>query len=272
MHRILCSTGAVIGRPNGRDITLLHRAKEELHCDGFELMMYDTWYDKIPWMRDCLRTLGAPLPVFHVEKSVGNLISKNGEYDTEQAIVMFETNCILAKEFGAEMLVLHLWGGLDSDKDIAHNIRTYARLRELADSHGLVLTVENVVCNRADPMSHLIALAKAYPDIRFTFDTKMAAFHGQMDALYAEENRWLIPHIHHMHINDYGGGYMDWGNLNTLHVGDGHVDFDKLFAFLKDIDYRGDFTVEATSFDQNGTIDFDALNKTFDKIRTYLGD
>ncbi|MBQ3003807.1 MAG: sugar phosphate isomerase/epimerase [Clostridia bacterium] len=272
MHRILCSTGAVLGRPNGRDITLLREAVQKLHCDGYELMMYDTWYDKIPWMRECLQTLDVSIPVFHVEKSVGNLISRNGEHDTEQAVLMFETNCILAKEFGAEMLVLHLWGGLDSDKDIAHNIRTYAKLRELADAHGLVLTVENVVCNQQDPMTHLHELASAYPDIRFTFDTKMAAFHGQMDALYAKENRALLSHMHHMHINDYGGGYKDWSNLNTLHIGDGHVDFDKLFAFLKEIGYRGDFTVEATSFDQTGAIDFDALNRTFDKIRTYLGD
>ena len=148
MHRILCSTGAVLGRPNGRDLTLLRQAVPKLHCDGFELMMYDTWYDKIPWMRECLQTLNVSIPVFHVEKSVGNLISRNGGHDTEQAVLMFETNCILAKEFGAEMLVLHLWGGLDSDKDIAHNIRTYAKLREIADAHGLVLTVENVVCNQ----------------------------------------------------------------------------------------------------------------------------
>ena len=159
---------------------------------------------------------------------------------------------------------------MDSDRDIAHNIETYARLQTIADVYGLALTVENVVCNQADPMTHLRALAQAYPEIRFTFDTKMAEFHGQMDALYANENRHLLPHIAHMHINDYGGGYKDWSNLNTLHVGDGHVDFDRLFSFLKEMHYQGDFTVEATSFDQNGIIDFDALNRTFDKIRKYL--
>ena len=270
MNRILCSTGAIIGRPNGRDITLLHQAKDALHCDGYEFMMYETWYDKIKWIDDCLKTLCLPIPVFHVEKNVGNMISSGSRIDTEQAVVMFETNCILAKEYGADTLVLHLWGGLDSDKNIAHNIDTYARLRERADLRGLTLTVENVVCNQADPMTHLVSLANTYPDIRFTFDTKMAAFHGQMDELYAEKNHSLFSHIHHMHINDYGGGYKDWSNLNTLHIGDGHVDFDRLFSFLKEMHYQGDFTVEATSFDQNGAIDFAKLNATFDKIRAYL--
>ena len=43
MNRILCSTGAVIGRPNGRDITLLNKFQEQLECDGYEFLMYDTW-------------------------------------------------------------------------------------------------------------------------------------------------------------------------------------------------------------------------------------
>ena len=38
---ILCSTGALIGRPNGRDYRLLEPLSKKLHCDGFEFMMYD---------------------------------------------------------------------------------------------------------------------------------------------------------------------------------------------------------------------------------------
>lgn len=270
MNRILCSTGAVIGRPNGRDFTLLQQCVDSLRCDGFEFMMYDSWYEKTDALRSFLSGLSASFPVFHIEKNVGNLLSRDWDGDTEKALSLFESNCALAGEIGAEKLVLHLWGGLDSDKNIAHNIECCKALQEISDSYGLVLTVENVVCNRADPMSHLLALARTYPDIRFTFDTKMAAFHGQLDLLYAEENRWLFPRIRHMHINDYAGGYMDWGNLRTLHPGEGHVELDKLFAFLKQMNYQGDFTIEATSFDQNGVIDFDALNRTFDKLRKWL--
>ena len=46
MNRILCSTGAIIGRPNGRDITLLNKRIKMLECDGYEFLMYDTWYEK----------------------------------------------------------------------------------------------------------------------------------------------------------------------------------------------------------------------------------
>lgn len=271
MNKVLCSTGAVIGRPNGRDLTLLRSCLENLRCDGYEFMMYSTWYDELDAVRNIMIHFPAPVPVFHIEKHIGDLISRNAEGDTAEAFRLFGINCALADEIGAEKLVLHLWSGIDSDKDMLHNIECYRSLREISDRYGLMLTVENVVCNHADPFTNMIALAKEFPDISFTFDTKMAEFHGQIDLLYAEENRWLVPYIKHMHINDYKGGYMDWSSLRTLHPGDGQVDFGRLFEFIRSIRYSGDFTVEATSFDQSGVIDFDSLNRSFDMIRGLMG-
>ena len=95
--RILCSTGALIGRPNGRDFTLLTHCKEQLSCDGFEFMMYDTWYDKTTELRRFMEGFDAPIPVFHVEKSVGECISRNEDGDTAQALSMFDINCALSK-------------------------------------------------------------------------------------------------------------------------------------------------------------------------------
>lgn len=267
MNKIFCSTGAVTGRPNGRDFRLLKQCGEMLDCDGYELLMYDDWREKIDELKSFLSGTDLSFPVFHIEKDVGNLLSRNGDGDVERAYEIFDINCALASEIGASKLVLHLWGGLDSDRDFPHSMECYKVLRGISDSHKLLLTVENVVCNRRDPMSRLTELAEAYPDALFTFDTKMSEFHGQTDLLYKEENRWLFRKTAHMHINDYAGGYMDWGSLKTLHIGEGHVDFAKLFAFLKEQDYKGDFTVEATSFDQSGKIDFNALNNSISKLR-----
>ena len=270
MHRVLCSTGALIGRSNNRDITLLERYLDQIDCDGFEFMMYETWYDHQDNIKRYLNKLPAAFPVFHVEKSVGDRISRNQDGDTETAISLFECNCIMARDIGAEKLVLHLWGGLDSDKNIDHNTACYQTLRQISDSFGVALTVENVVCNKQDPMMHMKNMAHCYPDIQFTFDTKMAAFHNQLEAMYLPENRWLFQRITHMHINDYNGGYKDWPNLKTLHIGKGWVDFDRLFGWLHDSDYRGDFTLEATSFDKTGEIQLQELNASLLKIRNYL--
>ena len=232
--------------------------------------MYSTWYDQADELKSFLMGLDASIPTVHVEKGVGERISRNEPGDTGEAIRLFEINCSLAEQLGAEKLVLHLWNGVHSDKDIAHNFSVYPALREIADRHGLLLTIENVVCNQEDPMTHLRRLAGIYPDISFTFDTKMAQFHAQLPLLYEPENEKIVRRIRHIHVNDYSGGYKDWTRLKTLHIGEGQVDFDRLFGFLKQIDYRGDFTVEATSFGSDGVIDFDALNRDFEKIREYM--
>lgn len=271
MNKILCSTGALIGRPNGRDFTLLEKCVSALECDGFEFMMYGSWHEKIDELRKYISRLNASFKAFHIEKDVGNLISRNSDGDAERAFELFDINCKLASEFGSEKLILHLWGGLDSDKDIANNISCYKTLRGIADGYRLLLTVENVVCNRFDPMSHLTELANIYPDISFTFDTKMAEFHQQLELLYKPENALVFERVRHLHINDYAGGYMDWGNLQTLHIGRGHVDFESFFAFLKQKGYKDDFTVEATSFGKDGIIDFESLNKSFARLREYIG-
>jgi len=268
MNRILFSTGAVIGRPNNRDITLLGECVNRLDCDGIEFLMYDSWYGKIDKIKESLSHFPLPVPVFHADKKIGDLISRNDSGDSENALELFAKNCALANDLGSEKIVLHLWNGILSDKNIDHNIEFYKPLREIADSYDLSLMIENVVCNKADPMTHLLTLSNIYPDIQFTFDTKMAAFHGQLEQLYKNEK--LFKSIGHFHINDYGGGYMEWERLSTLHPGKGNIDFEKLFRFLKNMNYQGDYTIEATSFDKNGIIDFDTLNESLKKIRAYL--
>lgn len=233
-------------------------------------MMYSTWYDQIPELEAFMKEFPAPIPVVHVEKGVGERISRNEPGDTEEAVRLFAVNCELARKLGAETLVLHLWNGVHSDKDIGHNISLYPALNEIAERNGLLLTIENVVCNQEDPMTHLKRLANLHPEIAFTFDTKMAQFHDQLPLLYEKENEQILRRVRHMHINDYSGGYKDWTRLKTLHIGDGQVDFERLFAFLGKIDYRGDFTVEATSLGSDGVIDFDALNRDFARIREWL--
>ena len=270
MHRILCSTGALIGRPNGRDYRLLSACGEKLRCDGFEFMLYDTWYEQVDALSRFLLSLRLPIPVMHCEKRIGEALSLEDPEVREDAIRKFEINCQLASLLGAQKMVMHLWDGLSSDQRAENNLAAYPRLLALAGRCGVTLTIENVVCTTADPLTHWREILRMDPSARFTWDTKMAAFHGQMEEMYRPENRPLWDHIVHLHLNDYAGGYKDWANLKTLHVGQGHIDFARLFDFLDEIAYAGDYTVEATSFLPDGVIHWDDLNRTFARIRPYL--
>ncbi len=272
MTQILCSTGTMIGRPNGRDYRLIGKYAGQLHCDGFEFMMYSTWYEEIKEMTEYIKGLGLYIPVVHVQKSIGEKISIGGQENFEEAYRLFEINCKLAKEIGANKLVMHLWDGKPSDKQFSNNIHAYPVLRDMADKYGLDLLVENVVCSQQDPLTHMCELVEKYPDIHFVFDTKMASFHSQLDKLYKPEYAWLWKdgHIRHYHVNDYSGGHMDWANLRTLPIGKGNIDFGKFFEYIHEIGYDGTFTVEATAFDETGTVDVDMLNDQFSQIRNYL--
>ncbi len=268
MRDVLCSTGALIGRPNHRDYRLLKPLSEKLRCDGFEFMMYSTWYGEAERLADALLNMHLNFPVMHCEKHIGQAVSTGEEEDLERALSLFRVNCRIARQIGAKKLVLHLWDGKISDSRFQNNLHAYRRLRDMAEEQGMDLLIENVVCNCEDPMKHWCELAERYPDVHFVFDTKMAAFHGQEEWLYQPEYDWLWRegHIRHFHVNDYGGGYMDWSRLRTLPMGEGHIDFEKFFSFVKEIEYEGDFTVEATAFGPDGTVDVDMLNRCFERI------
>ncbi|MBR5658116.1 MAG: sugar phosphate isomerase/epimerase [Lachnospiraceae bacterium] len=267
-NQVLVSTGALIGKPNGRDYRLLKDFAGQLSCDGFEFMMYSDWYEKIPAIVEFLNANAIATPLYHCQKSIGEGISKGGA-DFDQAIVNFRINAEMARDIGAKKMVMHLWDGFTSDAFFENNIKAYAIVREIADSCGVELLIENVVCNQKDPMTHWCELAKLYPDIKFIFDTKMAAFHGQLEFLYDPAYDWLWKegHIRHYHVNDYAGGIMDWANLRTLPIGAGHIDFERFFAFVRSTGYEEHFTLESTAFNKEGVVDIDMLNRQVEYVK-----
>ena len=267
MKKILCSTGALIGRPNGRNYKLLKELKDKINCDGFEFMMYETWYSERAEVLKFILSLDLNIPVMHCEKSVGEIISRSENLN--EAFENFKINCSMAEKLGAKKLVTHLWGGLPSDRNFTNNINAYKELKNIADAYKIELLIENVVCNTLSPMKRIKELYLIYPDIKFVFDTKMAQFHRELTEIYKEENAFLFKEnrVKHIHLNDYKGEYMDWSNLKVLPVGEGDVDFKSFFNLLKEINYEGDFTLESTAFNKEGIVDTNMLNEEISLIK-----
>ena len=266
---VLASTGAFVGRVNGRNHRLIMQYAPLLHCDGLEFMMYEAWYDKMDQIIADLKDTEILFPVLHTEKLIGEFISRNESDDEKEAIERFKKNCYMAAGLNAKKLVQHLWSGIPSDSNIEHNIETFAILYEIAGSYGLTLTIENIVCNIQDPLTHLKSLNECYPNIQFTFDTRMAAFHNQLELCYEEEWNWLWEKnkTTHLHISDYDGGYKEWSRLNALHIGNGNIDFHKFFQFINNNEYEKTVTVESTSMIKTGEVDIKSLNQSLDFVR-----
>lgn len=259
---VLCSTGAIITRYNGRNPFLIPELAPKIECDGFEIMIYPAWYEEEKEITSFLRKSRICFPVLHADKQIGELISRNQEGDIFEAARRFDVNCRMATELGCERMALHLWGGPPSDKNISLNYEMCGIFLNIANAKGIDLCIENVICAELNPLFHMNKLMGLYPDIHFTFDTKMAEFHSEMkDTLNCTE-LWAENHIRHLHVNDYGGGHRQITDLRVLHIGEGHVDFEAFFSHVKNVDYNGYATVESSSTLPDGSIAFDKLNRS----------
>ncbi len=287
MPRILCSTGAFLGKSNNNDYRLLKEYAPRLECDGLELMMSSAWYSKLEHIANEIKSYGLTIPMVHSQKSLGESMSgmkvdfSGGKYNEyimtaeedeatfREGTERFIQNLRLAEQVGAEKMVLHLWNGLVSDKNIQKNIERFGVWKDMADRAGISLLVENVICNNNSPLYNMKLVAEVYEDAGFVYDTKMAEFHGETMKLFEPEYEWIVRdgRIKHLHLNDYDGGYMDWGNMKVLPVGYGHVDFDLFLGRLAEYRYSVDCTVEATAVDREGQVDFAMLNECFNNIR-----
>ena len=264
---LLCSSGAFIGRKNGRDHTLFLDIYGTLLSDGIEFMMYDSWYEKIEGIISDFKKKGVAVRTLHADKMIGEELGKN---NVNKALQLFQKNCEIADSLGAKTVVLHLWNGPSSDDNIERNLSAIPDLYEIADLHRLTLAIENVVCRSGDPIDYLYRISCAYPYARFTFDTKMSAFHGTLDRIYSPELRHLWGKIAHLHINDYAGGVKEWERLRTLHIGDGNIDFKTFFEFIKTVGYTGTVTLECTSMGDNCELYPEKMNESIKKVRSFL--
>lgn len=242
------SSGAFIGRGNGFSPDGFFSVCREYACDGFEFMMYRAWYPELDAMLARFRASDVSFPTFHCDKMIGEDFSSGDAEDYDRALALFRENCRAAAKLGSRLLVFHLWNGLPSDKNIGRHIDALADLYAIASEYDLTLTVENVICAVRDPLTHFAAIAERYPAARFTFDTKMAAFHDQIKEIVLPDNRPLAERIAHVHLNDYGGGIGDFSDLRVLHLGEGKIDFAPFLSLLREIDYSGAVTLECSCF------------------------
>jgi len=268
---IIFSTGVFIGNSNNRDHTLLVKMMPELIFPGFEILVSDYYADRQGEYEEAAKNVllakekGAVFPVMHMNQKIGTLISRNEPGDIDDAVQIFEFNCEYAVKFGVKLLVLHLWGGQDSDKNIDVNIRIFPRLKEISDRYNLILTVENIICNTHKPLDHMKKLWELYGgDIKFTIDVRHAEFHKSLVETCESDFLWRNNLVLHVHISDYKGKYMEWSKFfaRDTPISYGDVDFDYFFSFLKSVDYSGSITVENTKISDNDDLIYN-FNKAY---------
>lgn len=272
---VLCSSGALVTRFNGRDPRILRAVWPELKADGLEFMIYPSWDGKLDEIEETVlsfsRDLSVNIPVVHADKRIGELLSQGSDGELEEAKARFVRGLETAERLKSSLMVLHLWGGPASDRHIERNISVLHEYYTEAEKHGVLLTVENVVCAVHSPLAHIERIMREFHEARFTVDTKMAEFHRELPETIACEPLWQGAAAH-LHVNDYGGGVKDFSDLRVLHIGEGHVDFEPFFDRVRASGYSGWATVESTSVRPDGSIDFEKMNRSLSAVRRALSE
>lgn len=268
-NRLLCSTGAMVVRENGynykRALSVIAKLKEKELLYGGELMMLKFYYDKRESIVSEVLRSDVPFPLIHCEKGIGTDLShaayldSAGEYKSAEALLFdtiehFRLNCRFGEDIGARYMVLHLWGGLDSDSYVEYNISKLGLLTDIASGHGLDLLLENVPCTTRDPLSNWLSIIERYPKSELIFDTRFATVHEQAEATLSCVG--IIDRLRHIHVSDcaytlFENAYMqnamrDFSCLRPiLHPYEGIVKLDDIAASLAKLGYTGTVTLES---------------------------
>ncbi|MGN1345518.1 MAG: sugar phosphate isomerase/epimerase family protein [Eubacteriales bacterium] len=284
-RKFYISTGVLVGRGNGYDY---RRALREIGvrremglCDGIELMMLPFYYDKIETVAEAVGASGLvdTTSVLHCEKEIGTMLSdagvlqNDGKMDEAEALwktaySLYRENCRMGERTGLHRMVLHLWGGISSDGNLAYNASKLPVLAKTAAESGIRLLIENIPSNHADPLSNWLSLLPLPENTAFIFDTRFGKLHEQTTETLTHPH--IIPSIEHVHVSDFGGGYRDFRALRPiLHPGEGKIDFAEDARLLDQFGYTGTITLESPIM--NGAeYDFWKLEKTLTYLNAIL--
>lgn len=280
---LLVSTGTMVGHENGfnykRALAEIYALREKGLAHGMELMMLKHYYDKKDAVCEAVRKSGVTPYVIHCEKEIGTMISDSASLDADgrhdeadalysAAIDLFRLNCTFGETLSIPRMVLHLWGGRNSDRYVEYNISKFAELSKIAAEHGIRILVENIPSNCHDPMSNWKKLLPYLTDAGLIFDTRFGKLHEQSADILTD--RELTKRIEHVHVSDFAGKYREFTALRPiLHPGEGTIDFSEVFALLRGIGYEGSVTLESPIIVGEG-LDIEKIEKTLSYIKENL--
>ena len=155
----------------------------------------------------------------------------------------------LSADLGVAKGTFHFW--VDDRRIppevVSEKIELISEMVATAKDRGIVLGLENL----SEPDRCFIPVFNRLPDLRMTLDIG----HGQ---LLTEENtsfgfiRNCFDRITHLHVHDNLGGQSYKDDLHRP-LGQGIVDYPRIFSLLKEKGYASTVTMEVKPFEMSGT-------------------
>ena len=246
--RGLASTGLVTRFPDAPAHDAIVEWFPRLGVDGLELSISRVW--DAARVEDDLAAAGLRFATAHADKRIGAELLE----DREAALAQLASDCRLAANLGASLVVLHLWELPVGDRRLDENLALLPACLDVADEAGVTLTIETIPCSAGSPLENVRRAVDTDERCRVTLDTEFLAHHGQLGAALADDDLW--QRVAHLHVKDYAGGLRDADNKRRYLIpGEGTIDFHDVFQALRDHRYDGALTLEVSAVTASGTVD-----------------
>ncbi|MBN1298513.1 MAG: sugar phosphate isomerase/epimerase [Actinobacteria bacterium] len=157
-------------------------------------------------------------------------------------------------------------GEVKSDED---KKKFYSDIRELGDyakEKGITICLEmhGEWCNTGKIGAEIIKAAN-HSNVKLNYDTGNVTFYGNVRAEDDLQN--AIPYMGYIHLKDNGSGkFKDW---DFPALGDGVMDFEKIFEILKNFDGPGSVEIEFDGKERTLEEINEAVKKSYDFLKKH---
>ncbi|MBU9711981.1 sugar phosphate isomerase/epimerase family protein [Evansella tamaricis] len=198
-------------------------------------------------------------------KCVG--IGAHSNVMTEEGIANLLKSIDLAVIFNCKYIVTAT-GDAHGDKDVIEDekvlIDNLTPIIEKCEKLNKVLVLETHGNNYATGAS-LKKLAKLLNSkVKINYDTANVIFYGNI--LPYDDLEASVDYVEFIHLKDKLGPFNEW---HFPAIGDGDLDFHKLFGTLEKADYRGPISVEV-EFTPEGPANLEEVNEAVRRSYSYL--
>ncbi|WP_057762216.1 sugar phosphate isomerase/epimerase family protein [Cytobacillus praedii] len=173
----------------------------------------------------------------------------------------------LAVEFNCPYIITatgdshHDFNVIEDERVLAENLEPVIQKCEKLNK---TLVIETHGNNYATGVALTKLAASLHNRVKVNYDTANVIFYG--NTLPYEDLEASADCVSFIHLKDKRGAYNEW---NFPAIGDGELDFRKIFAILKKADYKGPISVEI-EFTPAGPADLEEVNEAVKRSYTYL--
>lgn len=230
------------GHTNTYHTYSLEEALEGIAAAGFryvELSAVTGWTEQIPLDADA-KTL------YNVQRTLNRLgliaVSLSGHSDltTKEGVVIGKQAVDLCHRLGIDLMNTAIGGHYSENEDKDAFMGNIHDLADYAAERDITLAIE-IHGDITDTGAHAIPVIDAIgrDNVRLNYDTANVRFYGDTDPV--DDIEITLPYMVHCHLKDHVGGKKDW---NFPALGEGEIDFKKLFGIMEAKGWHGPLTVE----------------------------